>query len=142
MDKEYLHILKTVDMRPRKPKIKESKEEVLLVEKIEKKIEVLKELFIQASEIEKMQPGPERDKAILRLSIVAELDAVSLYQRFADIASSDDIRDVMIHVADEEKVHVGEFQSLLEDIDENYEDKLEEGEEEVEEELEDDENED
>lgn len=31
MDKEYLHILKTsTDMRPKKPKIKESKEEVLL----------------------------------------------------------------------------------------------------------------
>jgi hypothetical protein len=141
MDKEYLHILKSVDMRPKKPKIKEGKEEVLL-EKIEKKIEVLKELFIQAGEIEKMEAGAEKDKAILRLSIVAELDAVNLYQRFADIASSEDIRDVMIHVADEEKVHVGEFQSLLEDIDENYEDKLEEGEEEVEEELEGDEDED
>lgn len=141
MDKEYLHILKNTNLQPKKPKIKESKEEVLL-EKAERKITLLRELFIQAGEIEKMEAGSERDKAILRLSIVAELDAVNLYMRFADLATSDDIRDVMIHVADEEKVHVGEFQTLLEDIDENYEDKLEEGEDEVEEELKGDEDED
>jgi len=131
MDKEYLHILKTTsDMRPKKPKIKESKEEVLL-EKVEKRVEVLKEIFIQAGEIEKMEAGAERDKAILRLSMVAELDAVNLYERFAELANDETIREVMLDVANEEKVHVGEFQSLLEDLDDDYEDKIEEGDDEV-----------
>jgi hypothetical protein len=131
MDKEYLHILKTTsDMRPKKPKIKESKEEVLL-EKVEKRVEVLKEIFIQAGEIEKMEAGAERDKAILRLSMVAELDAVNLYERFAELANDETISEVMLDVANEEKVHVGEFQSLLEDLDDDYEDKIEEGDDEV-----------
>lgn len=133
MDKEYLHILKNTNLQPKKPKIKEQKEEVLL--EAEKKIEVLKELFIQAGEIEKMESGPERDKAMLRLSMTAELDAVNLYMRFADLASDESIREIMIDVADEEKVHVGEFQALLEDADENYEDKIGEGEDEVEEKI-------
>jgi len=117
-------------MRPKKPKIKESKEEVLL-EKVEKRVEVLKEIFIQAGEIEKMEAGAERDKAILRLSMVAELDAVNLYERFAELANDETISEVMLDVANEEKVHVGEFQSLLEDLDDDYEDKIEEGDDEV-----------
>lgn len=133
MDKEYLHILKNTNLQPKKPKIKEHKEEVLL--EAEKKIEVLKEIFIQAGEIEKMESGVERDKAILRLSMVAELDAVNLYERFAELTSSEDIKEIMLDVANEEKVHVGEFQTLLEGIDDDYEDKIEEGEGEVEDEL-------
>lgn len=92
---------------------------------------VLHEIFIQAGEIEKMDSGVEKDKAMLRLSMEAELDAVNLYERFSTITDDEQIKEVMLDVSNEEKVHVGEFQSLLEEIDEDYEDKVDEGEGEV-----------
>jgi rubrerythrin len=105
---------------------------------IKKRRQRLQELFIQTSEIETMESGPERDMAILRLSIIAELDAVNLYERFAEIASNENISKVMIDIANEEKVHVGEFKALLEEVDPKYADLEEEGEEEVEEIVEED----
>ena len=132
MDKEaYLQTLKTIDLRP-KFKSPEKPPQVLMERKIEKS-KLLRELFIQAGEIEKMEDGPERDKQILRLSIVAELDAVNLYERFAEITSDEHIHDVMLDVANEEKVHIGEFKALLENLDSEHEKFEEEGKEEVEE---------
>jgi len=132
MDKEkYLETLKQVDLRPKFKR--PEKPPQILMESIRKKAELLKELFIQAGEIEKMEDGEERDKQILRLSIVAELDAVNLYERFAEITSDDHIREIMLDVANEEKVHVGEFKALLEDLDTEHEKFEEEGKEEVEE---------
>ncbi len=60
---------------------------------------------------------PGRDKLsdidILRSSIMAELDAINLYEGFADVVSDSDIRKVLLDVAREEKIHVGEFQEML-----------------------------
>lgn len=92
----------------------------------------IQEIFVQTSEIESMEPGLARDKAILRLSMIAELDAVNLYQRFADLATSEDVSKVMLDVANEEIAHAGEFEALLEHLDPDYEKYEEEGEEEVE----------
>lgn len=75
------------------------------------------------------------DKEILRVAIIAELDAVSLYEQLAANTQSEDIRKVLLDVAKEEKTHVGEFQALLLDIDKEQETELEEGRKEVEEEL-------
>jgi rubrerythrin len=78
-----------------------------------------------------MPPGKERDIQILRLSMIAELDAVNLYSRFAELASDGRVSTVMKDVAHEEKVHAGEFEELMEYLDPNYEEAEEEGEEEV-----------
>lgn len=133
MDKtKYIDNLKNTNLRPKKFKLKERKEEVLMESEISDDAKLLQELFIQAGEIEAMKPGEARDLAILRLAMIAELDAVSLYMRFADLSSDEDVTKVMIDVAKEEKTHAGEFEALMERLDPNYEEQEEEGEKEVE----------
>lgn len=75
------------------------------------------------------------DQEILRTAIIAELDAVSLYEQMAAAAESSDIKKILMDVAKEEKTHVGEFQELLLRIDKEQAKELEEGKKEVEEEL-------
>jgi rubrerythrin len=71
------------------------------------------------------------DHEILRAAIIAELDAVNLYEQLAAVASNENIRKVLLEVAREEKTHVGEFQALLlkEDVEQVQE--LEKGKKEV-----------
>ena len=76
------------------------------------------------------------DREILRLAIIAELDAVSLYEQLAAATENEAIRKVLLDVAREEKTHVGEFQTLLLREDAEQVEELEHGKEEVEEELE------
>jgi len=76
------------------------------------------------------------DKQILRLAIIAELDAINLYEQLASMAEDDNIRTVLLDVAREEKTHVGEFMALLLKLDEEQGEELEAGREEVEELLE------
>jgi rubrerythrin len=73
------------------------------------------------------------DKEILRVSIIAELDAINLYEQMANMTENENIRKILLEVAREEKVHVGEFQTLLLEIDKEQEKELEEGKKEVEE---------
>lgn len=75
------------------------------------------------------------DKEILRAAIIAELDAVNLYEQMATLTSNNDIKVVLLDVAKEEKAHVGEFQALLLKFDPQQKKELEEGAKEVEEEL-------
>ena len=75
------------------------------------------------------------NKEILRAAIVAELDAISLYEQMADLTENDEVRRVLLDVAKEEKTHVGEFQALLLEQDEEQLKELEAGKKEVEEEL-------
>jgi rubrerythrin len=75
------------------------------------------------------------DREILRLAIIAELDAVNLYEQLAATTDNETIRDVLLDVAKEEKTHVGEFQALLLREDEEQVEELKRGKEEVEEEL-------
>jgi len=93
----------------------------------------INEIFIQSSEIENMPSGTERDIQILRLSIIAELDASNLYEKLSQLTSDERVTDVLLDVSKEEKVHVGEFQTLLNEIDVEHEPAVEEGEDEVEE---------
>lgn len=80
--------------------------------------------------------GKEKvDQEILRAAIIAELDAVNLYEQMAALASDQGIKKILLDVAKEEKTHVGEFQALLLDRDKEQVKELEEGRKEVEEEL-------
>ena len=71
------------------------------------------------------------DKEILRTAIIAELDAINLYEQMADLTRNANIRKVLLDIAREEKTHVGEFQALLlmEDTEQVHE--LEEGKKEI-----------
>lgn len=100
------------------------------LQKMEEGAGVKHEIFIQMPEIEDMD-GEERDRKMLRLSIVAELDAVNLYEKMANLTDNPDIEEVMLDVAKEEKEHAGEFESLLKRLDPEHEPSLKSGEEEV-----------
>jgi len=71
------------------------------------------------------------DKEILRSAIIAELDAINLYEQMADMARNGNIRKVLLDIAREEKTHVGEFQTLLLIEDKEQVQELEEGKKEV-----------
>jgi rubrerythrin len=53
------------------------------------------------------------DKEILRVGMIAELDAVSLYEQLAAKTGKESIKKVLLDIAKEEKTHMGEFQALL-----------------------------
>ena len=76
----------------------------------------------------------DREKQILRAGLIAELDAINLYEQMAALSKKPLIKNVLLDVAEEEKEHVGEFLALLLEEDEEQEEELEEGREEVEEE--------
>jgi len=73
------------------------------------------------------------DKEILRLGIIAELDAISLYEQLAAMTNNEKIKKVLLDIAKEEKTHVGEFLALLLKLDKEQARELEEGRKEVEE---------
>jgi len=50
------------------------------------------------------------DKEILGAAIIAELDAVNLYEQMAALAGNKHVKIVLLDIAKEEKTHVGEFQ--------------------------------
>lgn len=73
------------------------------------------------------------DKEILRAGMIAELDAVSLYEQMAAMTSDTAIKKILLDIAKEEKTHVGEFEELLLRKDKEQVKELEEGKKEVEE---------
>jgi len=73
------------------------------------------------------------EKEILRAGIIAELDAINLYEQMAALTQREDIREILLDIAKEEKTHVGEFQTLLLRLDKEQVKELEEGKKEVEE---------
>lgn len=58
--------------------------------------------------------NPNED--MLRKSMMAELDAISLYRRFAEKTNYRDLEELFNHVADEEEEHLGEFLQGLREI--------------------------
>jgi len=73
------------------------------------------------------------NKEILRLGVIAELDAVNLYEQLAVMTDNEVIKKVFLEIAKEEKTHVGEFQALLLEEDLEQVGELKRGKEEVEE---------
>jgi len=101
----------------------------------------MKELFINKKEVisllSKIPIKLERiskenlDKEILRAGIIAELDAINLYEQMAAMTENAEIKRILLDIAKEEKTHVGEFQALLLINDKEQEKELEEGKKEV-----------
>ena len=71
------------------------------------------------------------NKEILRVGIIAELDAVSLYEQLAGMTDKENIKKILLDIAKEEKTHVGEFQALLLNEDKEQMEELKKGEKEV-----------
>lgn len=74
--------------------------------------------------------------AAIRQSIMAEQDAIILYESFANSTDNDKAKKIFLDIAEEEKVHVGEFQALLESFSETEEEKIDEGKDEAKEKME------
>jgi rubrerythrin len=49
----------------------------------------------------------------LRFAIIAELDAINLYEQMANITQNKNIRKLLLAMAKEEKAPLEEFQALL-----------------------------
>ncbi len=75
----------------------------------------------------------ELDKEICRVGMIAELDAISLYEQMAALAKDPAIRKILLNIAKEEKTHAGEFQALLLKWDKEQARELVQGKKEVEE---------
>lgn len=73
------------------------------------------------------------DMEILRVGIIAELDAVNLYEQLAATTENEDMKKVLLEIAKEKKTHVGEFQALLLKVDKQQLEELKNGAKEVEE---------
>jgi len=67
------------------------------------------------------------DKEILRVGMLAELDAVNLYEQMAAMTENENIKKVLLDIAQEEKTHIGEFQALLLKEDPEQAEELEKG---------------
>jgi rubrerythrin len=53
------------------------------------------------------------NREILRAAIIAELDAINLYDQMAALTDDADLKAVLLDIAREEKTHVAEFQTML-----------------------------
>ncbi|WP_129597008.1 ferritin family protein [Methanohalophilus profundi] len=60
------------------------------------------------------------DKEVLRAAIIAEFDAVNIYEQMAGLTNDDDLRAVLLDIAREEKLHIVMFQSVLLEYDQEY----------------------
>ena len=90
---------------------------------------MLSKLPIDLSKVDK----ENIDKEILRAGLIAEYDAINLYEQMASLAQDEKVKRVMLAVAKEEKEHVGEFETMLLQRDKEQVEEMEEGKKEVEE---------
>ncbi len=81
-------------------------------------------------DIKKMKKE-ELDREILRIGMIAELDAINLYEQLAGMTDNEDIKTILLDIAKEEKTHLGEFQTLLLKNDKEQVEELKKGKEEV-----------
>ncbi len=68
-----------------------------------------------------LTPNKKLDKEgiaqALRLAIIGELDAINLYVQLAEASENENVKKVLLDIAEEEKVHVGELMEVLKKID-------------------------
>jgi len=69
----------------------------------------------------------------IRFVIAAEYEAIQLYTQIAESTDNQLVKMVMLDIADEEKVHAGEFLRLLQEIEPSEEEFYQDGYREVEE---------
>jgi rubrerythrin len=75
--------------------------------------------------------GKQPDVELVRIGIIAELDAINLYEQLAALAKDELVKKVLLDIASEEKEHFGEFLELLRRLDPEIVEALSEGAEEV-----------
>ncbi len=77
-------------------------------------MKILKEGSVSTSlDVKAVSFSESEFKRAIRQAIIAELDAVNMYTKMADSVTDPYFRKIILDIADEEQVHVGEFQSML-----------------------------
>lgn len=71
--------------------------------------------------------SPVELAAAIRQAIISEHDAVAQYTLQADAVSDPVVRKVLLDIADEERVHIGELSRLLQRLTKDENDKMNEG---------------
>lgn len=67
------------------------------------------------------------DEGILRQVLIAELDAVTLYEQLARSTDNAQLKKLLMDVAQEERVHAGEFEAMLLKLDKKMKPALDDG---------------
>ena len=80
-------------------------------------------------------PQSKNDIDLIRTAMVGELDAISLYNQIAETSDNEEVKKILLSIAQEEKVHMGELQKLLDKLDPENKQSMEQGEEEAGEDL-------
>jgi rubrerythrin len=62
--------------------------------------------------IDKIRPE-DLDKEILRAAMIAELDAINIYEQMANMTKNREISQILLEVARKEKIHVAMFEIVL-----------------------------
>lgn len=57
------------------------------------------------------------DSEMIRVAILGEIDAINLYSQIAGRIKNESAKKILLDIAKEEKVHVGELNRLLELLD-------------------------
>jgi rubrerythrin len=96
-------------------------------EKKRRRFNMMSSIPIDLKKVEKADVSKE----IVRIGMIAELDAVNLYEQLAAMTDDNDIREVLMDIAKEEKTHMGEFQALLLRNDKQQVEELKKGKDEV-----------
>ncbi len=60
------------------------------------------------------------DKEVLRIAIMAEFDAINMYEQMANLTDDKDLRTILLDIAREEKIHAAMFQTVLMGVDHEY----------------------
>jgi rubrerythrin len=76
----------------------------------------------------KISGSKNTDEEILRIGIIAELDAINLYEQMASQTNNKKLKKLLLDIAKEEKTHVGELQAFLLSIDKEQSAELKTGE--------------
>ena len=79
---------------------------------------------------------PEELVRAIRFMVAAEYEAIQLYMQLAESTENKLAREVLKDIADEERVHAGEFLRLLKELAPDEEEFYKKGAKEVEEEIE------
>ena len=93
-------------------------------------------LSLTTSSVNSIDNLPEKNKQLIRDAIVEELKAINIYEIMAGNTENEELKKIFLDIAQEEKVHVGELESLLRTLDIEQTPSIVEGFKEVEKKLE------
>lgn len=67
----------------------------------------------------------------IRVATMAEYEAINLYERLAEVVTDKKLKEVLLDIGREEKVHVGELEKMLTTLDSEHKPSVNEGAKEV-----------